>query len=188
MLNTSPHHMLYLVVCGAPPASQIGQFISLAQHAKWDVGVIATPSALKFLNIVDLEAQTGHPVRAEYRMPDESAPLPDPDAIVVAPATFNTINKWALGIADTIAVGILCEYLGRGIPIAAVPCVKQELARHPAFPKSKRSLAKCGVRILHEPKKYKSPQIVPWEEILQEITLPTEPVISSKRTTRRRAS
>lgn len=180
MLNTRPQHMLYLVVCGAPPASQIGQFISLAQHANWNVGVIATPSALKFLNTVLLEAQTGHPVRAEYRMPDESSPFPDPDAIVVVPATFNTINKWALGIADTVAVGILCEYLGRGIPIVAAPCLKQDLARHPAFPKSKRLLAKCGVRILHKPNKYKSPQIVPWEEILEEIKLPADPVTSNK--------
>ncbi len=172
MLKSNPQRTLYLVVCGAPPASQIDKFISLAQNADWDVGIIATPSAVKFLNVLDLEAQTGYPVRVEYRMPGESQPFPDPDAIVVAPATFNTINKWALGVADTLAVGTLCEYLGRGVPIVAAPCLKQDLARHPAFPKSKRILTKCGVRILHEPNKYKSPQIVPWENILQEIAPP----------------
>jgi phosphopantothenoylcysteine decarboxylase len=185
MLNTGQQRMLYLVVCGAPPASEVGQFIPLAQEANWDVGVIATPSALKFLNTLDVEAQTGHPVRAEYRMPGESAPFPDADAIVVAPATFNTLNKWALGIADTLAVGTLCEYLGRGVPIVVAPCLKQDLARHPAFPKSKRILAKWGVRILHEPNKYKSPQIAPWEDILQQITLPSDQVVSSKGMTNR---
>jgi hypothetical protein len=37
-------------------------------------------------------------------------PLPPADAIAVAPATYNTINKWAAGISDTLALGILCEY------------------------------------------------------------------------------
>src|SRR5690348_8403982 len=127
MIKMNSQRMLYLVVCGAPPASQISQFISLAQRADWDVGITATPSALKFLDTLDLEAQTGHPVRVEYRLPSESAPFPDPDAIVVAPATFNTMNKWALGIADTLAAGTLCEYLGRGIPIVVAPCLKQDL-------------------------------------------------------------
>jgi len=33
-------------------------------------------------------------VRIGFRMPDE---LPKADAVVIAPATFNTINKWAAG-------------------------------------------------------------------------------------------
>jgi Flavoprotein len=36
-----------------------------------------------------------------------------PDAIIVAPATFNTINKWAVGISDTLALGLLTEAIGR---------------------------------------------------------------------------
>lgn len=93
MLETKPQHTLYLVVCGAPPTSHIDQFISLAQQAGWDIGIIATPAATAFLDIHALEAQTGRTVRVEYRMPGESAPFPEPDAIVVAPATFNTLNK-----------------------------------------------------------------------------------------------
>lgn len=169
MLETKSQRMLYLVVCGAPPANQIGQLVSLAQSAGWEIGVIATPAATTFLEIHTLEAQTGRAVRVAYRTPGESDPFPEPDAIVVAPATFNTLNKWALGITDTLAVGILCEYLGRDMPIVAVPCLKQDLARHPAFPKSRNILKKCGVRILHEPNKYRSPEIVPWESILQEL-------------------
>ena len=70
MLETNRQRMLYLIVCGAPPASHVDQFISLAQRVGWDIGVIATPAARSFLNITDLEAQTGHGVRVEYRMPD----------------------------------------------------------------------------------------------------------------------
>lgn len=169
MLETKPQRMLYLVVCGAPPASHIGELISLAQQAGWNIGIIATPAATPFLEIRALEAQTGRAVRIAYRMPGESAPFPEPDAIVVAPATFNTLNKWALGIADTLAVGILCEYLGSGLPIVAVPCLKQDLARHPAYPKSRNLLKKQGVHILYEPAKYKSPEIVPWNIVLDKV-------------------
>jgi flavoprotein len=35
---------------------------------------------------------------------------------VVAPATFNTINKWAQGISDTLALGLLNEATGLGLP------------------------------------------------------------------------
>lgn len=40
--------------------------------------------------------------------------MPPADAIAVASATFNTINKWAAGISDTLALGILCEAYGFG--------------------------------------------------------------------------
>jgi phosphopantothenoylcysteine decarboxylase len=47
--------------------------------------------------------------------------LPPADAIIVAPATVNTINKWAAGICDTVALGILVEAIGKKLPIVALP-------------------------------------------------------------------
>jgi flavoprotein len=49
--------------------------------------------------------------------------LPPPDAIVVAPATFNTINKWAAGISDTLVLGLLTEAIGKRLPVVALPFV-----------------------------------------------------------------
>lgn len=34
MLDTKPQRMLYLVVCGAPTASHVDDFVSLAQRAR----------------------------------------------------------------------------------------------------------------------------------------------------------
>jgi phosphopantothenoylcysteine decarboxylase len=96
--------VLYVIVCGAPPARDAGRLVEFAQAKGWEVCVIATPSARSFINSSALEAATGHPVRSEYKQPDEADVLPPPDAIVVAPATFNTINKWAAGISDTLAL------------------------------------------------------------------------------------
>jgi phosphopantothenoylcysteine decarboxylase len=166
-----PQHdkpVLYLILCAAPPAQQIQDFIILAQQADWDVCVIATPQATRFIDIPVLATLTGYPVRSEYKLPGEADALPKADAIVVAPATFNTINKWALGIGDTLAVSILCEALGRGSPpIVAVPYLKADLAHHPAFSKNLQLLRECGVHVLYDPEHYPSPQMVPWEMILE---------------------
>jgi phosphopantothenoylcysteine synthetase/decarboxylase len=64
----------------------------------------------------------------------------------VAPATFNTVNKWAAGISDTLALGTLCEAYGLGVPIAVLPCVSEALAAHPAYRASLERLNGMGVR------------------------------------------
>jgi hypothetical protein len=56
----------------------------------------------QFIDAAQLAALTGHRVRTGFRMPDEPDELPAADAIVVAPATFNTVNKWAAGIKPDI--------------------------------------------------------------------------------------
>jgi phosphopantothenoylcysteine synthetase/decarboxylase len=75
--------------------------------------VIATPSARSFLDAAQLEQLTGTPVRTDYKRPDEPDVFPPPDAIIVAPATFNTVKKWTAGISDTLALGVVCEAIGK---------------------------------------------------------------------------
>jgi hypothetical protein len=75
---------------------------------------------------------TGHPVRSQYAKPGAPRSL-IPDAILVAPATYNTINKWALGISDTYALGVLAETTGIGVPTIVLPFVNSALARRAAF-------------------------------------------------------
>ncbi|MEV5986687.1 flavoprotein [Streptomyces sp. NPDC052051] len=137
---------LYVVVCAAGVARDVGELIDAALERNWEVGVIATPLALRFFDTDRVEERTGHPIRSAWRAPDDQRPFPDPDAVVVAPATFNTVNKWAAGIADTLALGILCEAYGIGVPIAVLPCVSEALAAHPAYRASIDRLTGMGVR------------------------------------------
>ncbi|MGI5419196.1 flavoprotein [Actinomadura luteofluorescens] len=162
--------VLYVVVCGAGAASDLEAFVRLAQGAGWHVRVIATPMGAKFLDMDRLAASTGGPVRTDFRQPHETSNgLPPPDAIVVAPATFNTINKWALGITDTVAVGMLCEHLGMGVPILAVPQVKAELASHVAFGRNLDALRSMGARILFDPAAPPHARMPSWQDILTEL-------------------
>jgi phosphopantothenoylcysteine synthetase/decarboxylase len=138
---------LYVVVCAAGIAADVGKLITAAQEREWQVGVIATPTAMNgFFDTAAVEAATGHPIRSAWRRPGDPRPFPDPDAVVVAPATFNTINKWAAGIADTLAVGTLCEVVGRGVPTGVLTCVSDDLAGHPAYQDSLIRLRGMGVR------------------------------------------
>ncbi|MGI9059531.1 MAG: flavoprotein [Ktedonobacteraceae bacterium] len=165
--------ILYIITCAAQSAEPmyIQDLVELAQTALWDIFVIATPQATKFIDMPLLEKLTGHPVHTEYRHPEDDKTLPKADVIIAAPTTFNTLNKWALGITDTLAVGILCEYTGLGLPIVAIPCVPQEsLARHSAFCKSINSLKEEGVHVLYDPEKYPPMNNVPWEVALHTVT------------------
>lgn len=139
--------LAYLVVCGAPPAGSIAELVQLLQGEAWDVCVVPTPSGMAWLDIPRLEEVTGYPVQPEGRKPDETSRLPKADLIVVAPATFNTINKWAGGINDNFSFGVLNEALGLEIPIIVSPYAKPSLASHPAFRRSLDTLRDCGVRL-----------------------------------------
>src|SRR6202012_4134074 len=112
--------------------------------------VIATPSALPFLDAAEIAALTGGPVRSQYSKPGEPRSRL-PEAIIVAPATFNTINQWALGISDTYALGVLAEQTGLEIPIVAIPFVSSALAARPPFQRSVKALRAEGVSILLGP-------------------------------------
>jgi hypothetical protein len=128
--------VLYVVACGASPAAELPGFVRSAQEQGWDVCVIATPDGVKFLDARNLAGLTGHPVRMSYKRPDEPDVLPPPDAFIVLPATFNTVNKWAQGISDTLALGLLNEAVGLRLPIAAFPWPNSALAVHPVFQRS----------------------------------------------------
>jgi hypothetical protein len=142
--------VLSVIVCGAGPATAIGRFVSLAQERGWTVQVIATSAALDFFDHAAIEQQTGNPVRSEYSKP--AAPRSRiPDAIVVAPATYNTINKWAQGISDTYALGVLAEITGMDTPIVVLPFVNSALASRTPFRRSVESLRSEGVTILLGP-------------------------------------
>jgi hypothetical protein len=97
---------------------------------------------------------------------------------VVAPATFNTVNKLAAGISDTLALGLLNEAVGTGLPIIAAPFPNQMLARHPAFVTSIAALRSWGVRLIFDPERYPLPvpnqgesgnTLFPWAAIREEL-------------------
>src|SRR5437773_8193890 len=120
--------LVYIVVCAAPPAARVEEFVELVRRRGWEAAITTSPDAVPFVNVDALEKATGYPVRSAWRGPDEPSKIPEADAVVVAPATFNTLNKWVAGIADTLASATLSESLGRALPMVVAPCVNADLS------------------------------------------------------------
>jgi phosphopantothenoylcysteine synthetase/decarboxylase len=147
---TQPARVLTLIVCGAGPASEAGTLVKIAQQRDWTVQITATPAALDFLDADGLETLTGSPVRSTYRLPGQPR-SPNADTVIVAPATYNTINKCAQGISDTYALGILAEAVSLPIPVVMLPFVNTALASRRPFLRAVDQLRTEGVRILFGP-------------------------------------
>lgn len=129
---------LSLVVCGAPLARRAYDVAAALTDAGWSVSIIATSAAEPWL---------GAGVATTLRQPEQPKPA-RPDAIIVCPMTFNTANKWALGIADSQPLSLLAESLGAGISMVAVPFVNEFLAGHPSWSESLARLSRAGVRLV----------------------------------------
>jgi hypothetical protein len=63
--------VLYVIVCAAPPASEVQALVKLTSGAEWDVHVIATPEGLRGVDSETVEDLSRNPVRSEYRLPGE---------------------------------------------------------------------------------------------------------------------
>lgn len=139
-----------MVVCAAGPATDVATLVQAAREAAWTVNVLATPAALSFLDLPSLEDLSGFPIRAQARDPatPRDKAVPTTTAILIAPATFNTINKLAAGIADNYALTIVAEAIGKGTPTVVVPFVNAALASRLAYRQSLNMLREEKVQII----------------------------------------
>lgn len=86
------------------------------------------------------------------------------DAMVIAPATANTISKLAYGIADTAVTLVAIAFMGGGKPLFLVPAMHKQLYEAPQTREALMRLDKMNV-VVHEPlmegDKAKFPEV--WE-------------------------
>ncbi|MEM9611333.1 MAG: flavoprotein [Actinomycetota bacterium] len=177
-MPTSPGPMLKVIACGAAPAADVGRLVDLALAADWEVEVVPTPSGLDFIDVAALEGRTGVAVRTRHTEPDRPTSR-QADAFIVAPATFNTVNKLALGISDTYALHMLATAVGRGLPVAVLPFVNTALAGRAPFRSSVEQLRAEGVSVLlgpggyepHEPGVGAGHDGFPWAAALDAVRL-----------------
>jgi len=69
------------------------------------------------------------------------------------------VNKFAAGIADSVALGLLTELFGVDLPVVIAPNVNPALARHPRFRKSieEPPVIDSATKTLHAMPKLRSP-------------------------------
>jgi phosphopantothenoylcysteine synthetase/decarboxylase len=143
---------LRIVVCGGGAAGGVVSLIVEACARGWAVDVTATQNALDFVDAASIVRASGKPVRTTYKFAADGRRISPPaDALIVAPATFNTVNKLAAGIADTYALSSVAEVIGRGVPTVVVPAVNTALAARLPFRRAIDDLREEGVRVLFGP-------------------------------------
>ncbi|GAA2074649.1 hypothetical protein GCM10009801_28730 [Streptomyces albiaxialis] len=144
--------VLYLFGCAAPPVLDLPSVVEQALADNWTVCVGLTPTAADWLGEGTrsaLEARTGQPVRSAPRRPDEEWPWPEADATLIAPATLNSVNTFALGLTPHFVAAYVAEGIGKRWPMALMPCVNAAYATHPQFDRSVAALRIAGVRVLY---------------------------------------
>ncbi|BAJ30493.1 MULTISPECIES: flavoprotein [Kitasatospora] len=149
----NPRPVVYLFASAAPPALELPDVVRRARGRGWDVAVGLTPTARDWLDerVPELEELTGHPVKTAYRRPGQPDVLPPADAVLFAPATFNSVNSLAAGITSSWVVGFAAEAPGKRIPVVVMPCINSALVQHPQFDRSVAVLREAGMRVLYGP-------------------------------------
>ena len=133
---SSPH--LLLGVCGGIAAYKAADLTSQALKAGWEVRVVMTRGAVRFVGPITFEALSGHPVMTAAI---ETGASPDgvssidhiswakwADVAIVAPLTASTLGKLACGIADDALTTVLMA-LRAGTP--TLICPASRLSRPP---------------------------------------------------------
>jgi phosphopantothenoylcysteine decarboxylase/phosphopantothenate--cysteine ligase len=123
----------------------------LKKTGEFDVKVVLTSSAQRFIGPAALEALAGTQVLSSLWSEGEVMEHIDlgrwADLMVVYPATANLINSWAAGLAADL-VGSLYLAFPQDKPVLIAPAMNTRMWGHPATVNSVNILSKRGVQFV----------------------------------------
>jgi phosphopantothenoylcysteine decarboxylase/phosphopantothenate--cysteine ligase len=140
-----------LGVTGCIGAYKACEILRELQKRDVDVHVVMTESATKFVAALTFEALSHHPVFVDQWALGEQSDIRHisladaADLLLVAPATANTLGRFARGIADD-ALSTL--YTATTAPVLVAPAMNVNMFSHPAVVENLRILRGHGVRIV----------------------------------------
>jgi phosphopantothenoylcysteine synthetase/decarboxylase len=89
--------------------------------------------------------------------------------VMFAPCSFNSLNKLAHGIADSLALSVVAEAIGRGTPVIVGPSLNAPLLAHPEAQASLRRLPTWGVTIVAPVDEGEGPRLAPAAMLLDSV-------------------
>jgi phosphopantothenoylcysteine decarboxylase/phosphopantothenate--cysteine ligase len=140
-----------LGVAGGIAAYKSADLVRRLRDAGAEVRVVMTANAERFVTPLTFQALSGNPVRSSLW--DEAAEAAMghielarwADAILVAPATADTIARLAQGRADDL-LATIC--LASSAPLSLAPAMNRQMWVHPAVQANLATLASRGVVLL----------------------------------------
>jgi phosphopantothenoylcysteine synthetase/decarboxylase len=159
--------LAYVVVTGTTTAPLAIELVQGLLALLPRVITLTTPNAGRVIAPRDLSSIPGNRLVESYF---DAAILPRPPdgLVIVAPCSFNSLNKLAAGIADNLALSLTAEAIGRGTPVIVAVSVNAPLLRHPRAQQSMQTLREWGVTIIAPVDTGEGPRIAPVEAILAE--------------------
>ena len=133
---------------GAYKAVEIARGLQKNGH---DVVAIMTRSARRFIGPLTFEAITRREVISDQWKPGANADIEhiaiasNIDLLVVAPATANTVGKFAHGLADDFLSSL---YTATRAPVIIAPAMNTNMFEHPAVATNLQTLVARGVHIV----------------------------------------
>lgn len=113
-----------------------------------EVRVVMTPMAKQFITPLTLATLSKNPIAVDFFDPENGQWNSHvslglwADAMVIAPATANTLAKMANGIADNL---LLTTYLSAKCPVFVAPSMDLDMYKHAATQENMRLLEERGV-------------------------------------------
>lgn len=142
----SDERALFLYVTGAGTATQTPELIRVFVALDFTVYSVLTPNVSLIAPRAPLmEIPGNHWIHAYRQDPLDRFPF---GVMLVAPCTFNTFNKIALGLADNLATSMIADGLGAGCPVIIAPSMNKGLWAHPQTTASRERLLSWGCRIV----------------------------------------
>ncbi|HEX2280497.1 MAG TPA: flavoprotein [Thermomicrobiales bacterium] len=139
--------MTYMLISGASTARRTPDLIKeLAEYVPFLLTVL-TPNAHQVVSPRELALVPGHQIIESF-FDEAILPRPDDGVVLIAPCTFNTLNKLSQGIADNLPLSIAAEAIGRGTPVIVAVSVNAPLWEHPRAKGSVETLRSWGVQVI----------------------------------------
>lgn len=145
------NYKILFKITGSIAAYKSAYLISRLVQSGFEVKTVVTESALKFIGKATLEGLTGSMVYsdsfADRQMMSHISLVKWADLTILCPASANTINKFANGIADNLLTSLFLAH-DWNKPYLIAPAMNTNMWEHPATQSSLKKLTSWGVFIL----------------------------------------
>ena len=144
------HKRVVLGVSGGIAAYKSAELVRRLRDAGAEVRVVMTAGATRFITPLTLQALSGQPVRSELFDAQAEAAMGHielarwADAVLIAPASANTLARLAQGLADDL-LSTLC--LATRAPLLVAPAMNQAMWENAATQANVAVLQQRGVRV-----------------------------------------
>jgi phosphopantothenoylcysteine synthetase/decarboxylase len=128
---------------------------------------LPTPNARRVIAPRELEVEGVQIVESYFDL--AIRPRPPRGVVLFAPCSFNSLNKLAHGIADSLALSVVAEAIGRGTPVIVGPSLNAPLLNHPRAQASLKTLPGWGVVIVPPVDEGEGPRLAPTAVLLNAV-------------------